>query len=71
MEFAYSPRVDELRTRLQTFMDDSVYSAEAVYQREMEESGGDLRLVVGEGAVVRLLELTGVTDAFSISDTID
>ena len=39
MEFAYSPRVEELRTLLQTFMDDSVYPAETVYQRQMEESG--------------------------------
>jgi acyl-CoA dehydrogenase len=39
MDFAYSPRVEELLTRLQTFMDDSVYPAEATYQREMDESG--------------------------------
>jgi acyl-CoA dehydrogenase len=39
MDFAYSPRVEELRTRLQAFMDDSVYPAEAGYQREMDESG--------------------------------
>ncbi|MGH3668690.1 MAG: acyl-CoA dehydrogenase, partial [Acidimicrobiia bacterium] len=39
MHFAYSTRVEELRTRLQAFMDDSVYPAETVYQREMDESG--------------------------------
>jgi acyl-CoA dehydrogenase len=39
MEFAYSPRVEDLRTRLQAFMDESVYPAEAVYERQMSESG--------------------------------
>ena len=39
MDFAYSQRVEELRTRLLTFMEEAVYPAEAVYQREMEESG--------------------------------
>jgi acyl-CoA dehydrogenase len=39
MEFAYSPKVEELRARLQDFMDDSVYPAEPVYEAEMEESG--------------------------------
>jgi anti-sigma B factor antagonist len=43
-----------------------------IHQRtRLEESGGALRLVVGEGPVVRLLELTGVSDAFLISQTID
>jgi acyl-CoA dehydrogenase len=39
MEFAYRPQVEELRTRLQAFMDDSVYPAEARYEQEMAESG--------------------------------
>jgi acyl-CoA dehydrogenase len=38
MEFAYSPRVDELRGRLSRFMDEFVYPAEPVYEAEM--SGG-------------------------------
>jgi anti-sigma B factor antagonist len=37
----------------------------------IEQSGGDLKLVVGHGAVGRLLELTGVTEAFSITDSIE
>ena len=37
----------------------------------LEESGGDLKLVVGHGAVGRLLELTGVSEAFSITDSIE
>jgi acyl-CoA dehydrogenase len=39
MEFAYSPRVEELRGELQGFMDDSVYPAESVYEQQMMESG--------------------------------
>ena len=39
MEFAYSPRVEELRGELQGFMDDSVYPAEPVYEQQMKESG--------------------------------
>ncbi len=39
MDFAYAPRVEELRARLQGFMDDSVYPAEARYEEEMREAG--------------------------------
>jgi len=35
MEFAYSPKVEELRGRLTRFMDDLVYPAEPTYQAEM------------------------------------
>jgi anti-anti-sigma factor len=37
----------------------------------LDETGGSLRLVVGEGAVRRLLDLTSVTEAFAISQKID
>lgn len=39
MDFAYSDRVEELRTELLTFMDDYVFPAESVYRQEMEASG--------------------------------
>jgi acyl-CoA dehydrogenase len=39
MDFAYSPRVEELRTRLQDFMDECVYPAEPTYEQEMAEAG--------------------------------
>lgn len=42
MDFAHSDRVVELLARLQTFMDDAVYPAEAVYaaqRRELAEAG--------------------------------
>ena len=38
MDFAYGPRVEELRAHLQGFMDDSVYPAEARYEEEMREA---------------------------------
>ncbi len=39
MEFAYTPRVQEYRTRLLEFMDSHIYPAEPVYRRQMEEAG--------------------------------
>ena len=35
MEFGFSPKVEELRTRLLEFMDDRVYPAEAAYAEQM------------------------------------
>ncbi|MGH8873273.1 MAG: anti-sigma factor antagonist [Acidimicrobiia bacterium] len=67
--FSGQPVVLDLR-RVE-FMDSAGLKVLLNQRSRLEDSGGDLRLVVGEGAVVRLLELTGVTDAFSISDTIE
>ncbi len=39
MDFAFSPRCEELRKQLLAFMDAEVYPAEAVYQEQMEASG--------------------------------
>jgi len=39
VDFAYGDRVEELRARLQSFMDEEVFPAEAVYRQQMEESG--------------------------------
>ncbi len=39
MDFAYTARVEELRRRLNDFMDGHVYPAEAVYRDQMEKSG--------------------------------
>ena len=49
MDFAYTPKVEELRGRLLAFMDEHVYPAEALYEHQMAESGdSDGRpLVVG------------------------
>ncbi|WFE42699.1 acyl-CoA dehydrogenase family protein [Micromonospora sp. WMMD998] len=39
MDFAYSPTSAALRQTLQTFMDECVYPAEPVYQRQLADSG--------------------------------
>jgi acyl-CoA dehydrogenase len=39
MDFKPSARCEEFRQRLQTFMDEHVYPAEAVYERQLRESG--------------------------------
>jgi acyl-CoA dehydrogenase len=39
MDFAYSDRVEDYRSRLLDFMDSHVYPAEAVYERQMAEAG--------------------------------
>ena len=39
MDFAFSPRVEELRSELTNFMDEKVFPAEATYRLQMEESG--------------------------------
>jgi len=39
MEFAYSPRVEDHRSKLNTFMDEMVYPAEAVYERQIRDAG--------------------------------
>lgn len=67
--FSGQPVVLDLRKV--EFMDSAGLKVLLNQRARLEESGGTLRLVVGEGAVVRLLELTGVTDAFSITSTID
>src|ERR671911_811176 len=39
MDFALSPRAEELRKRLEAFMDESIYPNEALYHRQIAESG--------------------------------
>jgi acyl-CoA dehydrogenase len=39
MDFAYSPRVEELAARLLAFMDEHVYPAESVYEEQMRVAG--------------------------------
>jgi acyl-CoA dehydrogenase len=39
MDFAFTPRVEELRQKLLGFMDSHVYPAESVYRQQVEESG--------------------------------
>jgi anti-sigma B factor antagonist len=53
------------------FMDSAGLKVLLSQRSRLDDSGGTLRLVLGEGAVMRLLELTSVSDAFLISQTID
>lgn len=39
MEFAYSAKVEELRTSMLQFMDEHIYPAESVYRSQMEAAG--------------------------------
>ena len=74
VEIALEPFVGQpivLDLRRVEFMDSAGLKVLLHQRSRIQESGGDLRLVVGNGAVGRLLELTGVSEAFSISDSIE
>jgi len=60
-----------LDLRKTEFMDSAGLKVLITQRSRLEESGGVLRLVVGEGPVMRLLELAGVSEGFSIRPTID
>jgi anti-sigma B factor antagonist len=53
------------------FMDSAGLRVLLTQQARIQEQGGNLRLVVTEGPVMRLLELAGVRDSFSIRPTIN
>lgn len=53
------------------FMDSAGLKVLLRQRSRLEDSGGALKLVLGEGAVMRLLEMTSVSDAFLIRETID
>jgi anti-anti-sigma factor len=82
IDLASAPMVDKalgkfsgkevfLDLRKTEFMDSAGLKVLITQRSRLEESGGAMRLVVGEGPVMRLLELAGVRDAFSIRPTID
>jgi anti-sigma B factor antagonist len=82
IDLASAPRLDSaidsftgqevvLDLRGVEFMDSAGLKVLLSQRSRLESSGGSLRLVLGEGAVMRLLELTSVSDAFLISATID
>ncbi|HEY5833772.1 acyl-CoA dehydrogenase family protein [Streptomyces sp.] len=43
MEFAFDTRTEELRARLLAFLDEHVYPAEAVFEKQREQATGDAR----------------------------
>ena len=59
-----------LDLRKTEFMDSAGLKVLITQRARIEEKGGVMRLVVGEGPVMRLLELAGVREAFSIRPTI-
>ena len=67
--FSGQPVVLDLR-RVE-FIDSAGLKVLLSQRSRLAESGGDLQLVVGHGAVGRLLELTGVSEAFSITESIE
>jgi anti-sigma B factor antagonist len=67
----FSGQAVVLDLRRVEFIDSAGLKVLLSQRSRIERSGGDLKLVVGHGAVGRLLELTGVTEAFSISDSIE
>jgi len=82
IDLASAPTVDKalgkfsgkevfLDLRKTDFMDSAGLKVLITQRSRIEETGGALRLVVGEGPVMRLLELAGVREAFSIRPTID
>lgn len=67
----YSGQPVVLDLRKVEFIDSAGLKVLLSQRSRLEESGGDLQLVVGHGAVGRLLELTGVSEAFSITEAIE
>ncbi|MGH8916487.1 MAG: STAS domain-containing protein [Acidimicrobiia bacterium] len=53
------------------FMDSAGLKVLISHRHRIETSGGALRVVLGEGPVMRLLELSGVRDTFAIRPKID
>ncbi len=53
------------------FMDSAGLKVLIDQRARLGDSGGSLKLVVGDGNVTRLLELTGVRDVFEISEVIE
>jgi anti-sigma B factor antagonist len=82
IDLASAPRVESALERFSAqevvldlrgvdFMDSAGLKVLLSQRTRLDDSGGALRLVVGDGAVRRLLELTSVIDAFPISHSID
>jgi anti-sigma B factor antagonist len=82
VDLASAPRLDKALSKFKRqevfvdlrkteFMDSAGLRVLIAQNARIEKQGGTLRLLLGEGPVLRLLELTGVRDNFSIRPTID
>ena len=70
MDFAFSPRCEELREQLLAFMDKHVYPAESVYGQQMEDSGDPSEF---ERALRRIRTTGGTADfdtAFLLAESL-
>lgn len=54
-----------------TFLDSTALGVLVGVLKRCRDAGGDLRLVVTEPRVLKVLEITGLHDVFSISDTVE
>jgi anti-sigma B factor antagonist len=54
-----------------TFLDSTALGVLVGARRNRIEAGGDLRLVVSEPRILKIFEITGLTDVFSISPSLD
>jgi anti-sigma B factor antagonist len=74
VDLASAPELDKALAKFKRkteFMDSAGLRVLLAQQARISEQGGSLRLLLGEGPVMRLLELAGVRDTFSIRPTID
>ncbi|HEU4916951.1 MAG TPA: STAS domain-containing protein [Acidimicrobiia bacterium] len=82
VDLASAPRLDNALSKFKRhevfvdlrkteFMDSAGLRVLIAHNARIGEQGGTLRLLLGEGPVLRLLELAGVRDSFSIRPTID
>lgn len=82
VDLASAPEVDKALAKFKSqevfvdlrkveFMDSAGLRVLLAHQTRMGEKGGTMRLLLADGPVLRLLELAGVRDTFSIRPTID
>jgi anti-sigma B factor antagonist len=54
-----------------TFLDSTALGALVGALRRSREAGGDFRLVIAEPRILRVFEITGLTDVFTITASVD
>lgn len=54
-----------------SFLDSTALGVLVGALKRCREAGGDLRLVIAEPRLLKLFEITGLTDVFSIHPTVD
>jgi len=54
-----------------TFLDSTALGVLVGALKRCREAGGDLRLVIAEPRILKVFEITGLTDVFTITPTID